>query len=191
MTLFARNQKSFLTLCRVVFSFALILVLMVFSGSPAQANPPQLKVQGNALVTASGGCTVRLTGVNVDSTEWMAAGDFPSGGSFMTQVQEAVQYWNVNLIRVAIDQDWWDGFAQSSRRAPPSQANYQALVDSVVAYCNTNNIYCDLDLHWSGTGTTGTAIQQYSMPDDNSATFWASVAARYANNPSVLFDPFQ
>ena len=28
------------------------------------------------------------------------------------------------------------------------------------------------------------------MPDENSLVFWASVAARYANNPSVLFDTF-
>ena len=131
MSVFAHNQKSFFA-AKPLINGLFLLAMLGFSFSPAFALPPQLKVQGNELVTASGGCTVRLTGVNVDSTEWDAAGDFPSGGSFMTQVQEAVQYWNVNLIRVALDQDWWDGNAQTSptNRGATSQANYQALVDS-------------------------------------------------------------
>src|ERR1700722_10367315 len=104
MPFFTHNQKSFFA-AKPLMSGFFLLALMGFNSSPAFALPPQLKVQGNELVTASGGCTVRLTGVNVDSTEWDAAGDFPAGGSFMTQVQEAVSYWNVNLIRVAIDQD--------------------------------------------------------------------------------------
>ena len=158
------------------------------------ASPPLLKVSGNQIVTASGGCTVRLTGVDIDSLEWEAQpGDGPSGGDgVMTQLQEAVQYWNVNCVRIPLDQDWWDGNAQTTptNRGTTSQSGYQSFVDSIVAYCNTNNIYCDLDLQWSGDGPTGTATEQYSMPDENSLVFWASVAARYANNPSVLFDTF-
>ncbi|HVM33464.1 MAG TPA: cellulase family glycosylhydrolase [bacterium] len=184
MSFFAQSRKSFFVLQSFWLTFLFLSVYI-----QVQAAPPQLKVQGNQLVTASGGCTVRLTGVNVDSTEWDAAGEAPTGGSFMTQVQEAVGYWNVNLIRVAIDQDWWDGFAQSSRGAT-SQANYQALIDSVVSYCSANNVYVDFDLHWSGTGATGTAINQYPMPDDNSVTFWTDVANHYKNNPAVLFDLF-
>src|SRR5665213_649864 len=168
-----------------IFIFVFLTTASVF------AMPPQLKVVGNQIVTASGGCTVRLTGVNLDSLEWdVPPGDSPAGGNgVMTMLQEAVQYWNVNCVRVPLDQDWWDGNAQSSRGST-SQSGYQSFVDSLVTYCNTNNIYIDIDLQWSGDGATGSATQQDPMPDENSLVFWASMAARYANNPSVLFDRF-
>ncbi|HTC19289.1 MAG TPA: cellulase family glycosylhydrolase, partial [bacterium] len=173
------------------FSFLVGLVLFV-AASTTQAAPPQLKVVGDEIVTASGGCTVRLTGVNIDSLEWNAAGDGPTGGGILAQVNEAIKYWNVNVIRIPLDQDWWDGNAQTTptNRGSTSQAAYQGIVDSIVALCQTNNIYCDLDLQWSGDGPTGSATEQYSMPDENSLTFWTSVATRYANNTSVLFDTF-
>lgn len=163
--------------------------IFLFGGPLAQAAPPLLKVVGNQIVTASGGCTVRLVGVNIDSLEWNAAGDGPAGGGILAQVNEAIKYWNVNLIRIALDQDWWDGNAQSSRGSTP-QATYQGIVDSIVSLCQTNNVYCDLDLQWSGDGPAGSAIQQYSMPDQNSLVFWKNLATRYANNSAVIFDTF-
>jgi len=78
-------------------------------------------------------------------------------------VNEAIKYWNVNVIRVPVDQDWWDGNAQSSRGST-NQATYQGIVDSIVALCQANNIYCDIDLQWSGNGNIGSATQQYSCP---------------------------
>lgn len=151
-----------------------------------------LKVSGNQIVTANGGCNVRLVGVNVDCLEWSANGQQTTNGiteGILQTVQEAATAWKANCVRIAIDQDWWDGNAQSTRGGT-SQATYQGIVDSIVAYCNNANLYCDLDLQWSGNGPTGSATGQYSMPDQNSLTFWQSVAARYANNPSVLFDTF-
>ena len=32
-----------------------------------------------------------------------------------------------------------------------NQTAYQDMVQAVVNYCNSNNAYVDLDLHWSGT----------------------------------------
>jgi len=157
-----------------------------------QAAPPMLKVSGNQIVTANGGCTVRLVGVNVDCLEWSANGQQTTNGvteGILQTVQEAAAAWKANCVRIAIDQDWWDGNAQSSRGGT-SQAAYQGIVDSIVAYCNSANLYCDLDLQWSGDGPAGSATGQYSMPDQNSLVFWQSVAARYANNPSVIFDVF-
>ena len=157
-------------------TFSLFTGFVLFcSAFCAQAAPPQLKVVGNQIVTASGGCTVRLTGVNLDSLEWEAQpGDGPSGGDgVMTQLQEAVKYWNVNCVRIPLDQDWWDGNAQTTpnNRGSTSQSAYQSFVDSLVAYCNTNNIYCDIDLQWSGDGSTGSATNNIPCP---MRTAWSS-----------------
>src|ERR1700677_5039870 len=99
--------------------FTLTFFLFVFFAVPyVFANPSQLKVVGDQIVTASGGCTLRLTGVDIDSLEWEAPpGDGPAGGNgILTQVNEAIKYWNVNCIRIPLDQDWWDGNAQPAPR---------------------------------------------------------------------------
>lgn len=152
------------------------------------AAPPMLHVVGNQIETAAG-CPIRLVGVDVDCLEWNAQGINSGTQPILSSVEEAVSAWHANFVRIPIDQDWWDGNAQSSRGSV-NQATYQGLVTAIVNYCQSANVYCDIDLQWSGDGATGTAIQQYSMPDENSLTFWTSVATLYKNNTSVLFDMF-
>jgi len=161
------------------------------------AQPAQLKVVGNQLVTASGGCTVQLKGVNIDSLEYNSVGEGPTGG-ILAAMQEAVTAWGANIIRLPLCQDRWFGVSNSNNK---TAAYYQTLVQGLVQFCSQNNVYIILDLHWSGTynGTAptapvanttgwGTATAQQVMPDWNSVTFWSSVAAAYANNPAVIFD---
>ncbi|HJT23551.1 MAG TPA: cellulase family glycosylhydrolase, partial [bacterium] len=119
-------------------------------------------------------------------------------GNIVSVAQQAVTGWNCNVIRVPLDQDWW--FGCSNSHGSTSAAAYQGMVNSIVQFCNNNNAYVLLDLHWSGTynGTTpttpcsgsgwGTATGQQPMADANAITFWGSVASAYANNSSVLFD---
>src|SRR5665213_796261 len=166
-----------------------ILGAFLFLPAGLWAMPPALHVVGNQFETASA-CPVRLIGIDCDSLEY-----FPNAGvspGVLNSVKEAVTYWNANLVRIPLSQDFWNGIANS--KGTPSAAAYIATVDSIVAYCNANNVYCDLDLHWSGyssvSGTTGEAIAEFPMPDFNSTAFWQAVGARYANNPSVLFDLF-
>src|SRR5665213_771053 len=143
----------------------------------------------NQIETVGGNCPIRLVGVNVDCMEWNANGVNSGTEPILTSVQKAVTAWHANCVRIAVDQDWWDGNAQSSRGAT-NQATYPGLVTAIVNYCQSANVYCDIDLQWSGDGPTGSAIGQYSMPDQNSLVFWKSVATLYANNTSVLFDTF-
>lgn len=163
-------------------------------GFGASAN---LQVIGNQIFSASTGCTVRLKGVNTDSMEFAPGGQGPAGG-ITAVVAEAVSQWGANIIRLPLSQDFWFGCTNSKVSGNPvNSANYQALVASIVNYCSAQGAYVLLDLHWSGTQTGATApcgtgwgnatAQQY-MPDDNSVTFWSSVASTYANNPAVLFD---
>jgi hypothetical protein len=165
---------------------------------------PQLQVVGNQIVApANAGCTVRLQGVNADGMEFDASGaQGPPGQGITATVAEAVTAWQANIVRIPMNQDWWFGCGGGGTNG----ANYQAIIDSIVNYCSANNAYALLDLHWSGnqTGATppcgtgwgsdqsindGGSRQQF-MPDDNSVTFWSSVAAHYANNPAVLFDMY-
>ncbi|HUO57372.1 MAG TPA: glycoside hydrolase family 5 protein [bacterium] len=166
-----------------------ICAALFLCASVSLALPPQLHVSGNQIQTDTG-CSVRLKGVNVDGLEFDSSGN--QGPGIANTAAESVTAWGANIVRIPLNQDWWFGCGGGG-------ANYQTIVDNVVNFCNANNVYVLLDLHWSGrqTGATdpcGTgwgsdsSTKQQYMPDDNSVTFWTSVATRYANNPSVLFD---
>src|SRR5208283_2332611 len=69
-------------------------------------------------------------------------------------------------------------------------AAYRAVVDAVIARASASGAYVLVDLHWSDMGVWGSSLGQHKMPDDNSALVWREISARYANNPAVLFDPY-
>ncbi|HEY5039442.1 MAG TPA: cellulase family glycosylhydrolase, partial [bacterium] len=192
--------NSFLKSFLVFYLFILGIV------SPALATSSQLKISGNQIIDASSGCTVRLKGVNVSGMEYSPTGDGGTGrptttisGVTMTDyvsiINEAVSVWHANCIRFPINQDFW--FGCTNVKGTPNQMAYKAMIAAVVNYCSNNNVYLDLDLHWSGNaGVTtapcgsgwGSSTAQQTMPDMNAVTFWSSVAGTYANNPAVLFD---
>ena len=145
---------------------------------------------GNQIVTVVGHCPVRLKGVDVPGLEWSNTGDGPSSpnGNLAT-VQKAVNTWSCNFVRLPLNQDRWLGTACGS-----DGTTYRGYVQAIVNWCNANNVYVLLDLHWNDLGTAGAnqacTAGQHDMPDDNSTLFWQSVAgtAGIANNPAVFFD---
>ena len=173
-----------------------LLALCLGLASPASANYGSanfgaLKVSGNKIVNAANACPVFLKGVDIPSMEWQNAGEGPTGttNGVLSTAQNAVNNWGVNIIRVPLNQDRWLG---STACSGLSQSAYWALVDAIVAWCQANNCYVLLDLHWSDENQGGAqcASAQHSMPDNGSVTFWTSLATHYANNPAVLFDLF-
>ncbi len=168
----------------------ILFCLFLSISSYLSAAPAQLQISGTHFVTVSNGCQMRLVGVDVDALEWSPNGYGPPSGANgdMTQsVTAAVNTWKANIVRIPVSQDFWFGYG-NSHGTPTSAAAYRTLVDNVVTAASNLNCYVELDLHWSGTGTWGTAAQQDSMPDNNSIAFWQDAATRYANNPAVMFD---
>jgi len=168
---------------------ALLFAGVLFSlfVNPTFAAPPQLKINGAAVVNASSGCTVRLRGVDIDGLEFGTDVAGATGG--VTGVAAyCISNWKCNVLRIPLSQDRWFFYPVS----------YRTLIDNLVNYCSSQNCYVILDLHWSGTASTasnpvtgagwGTASAQQEMADANAVTFWSNVAARYANNPAVMFD---
>jgi endoglucanase len=144
------------------------------------SGPPALAVVGNKIRTKDGK-DVRLRGVNIACLEWSDTGD----GELMKLVALALDEWRVNVIRLPVAQDRWFGMA-------PSQSDdgsvYRSIVDGVISAAAAKKAYVVLDLQWSNTGHWGARIGLHNMPDLNSEFFWKDAAARYANNPAVLFD---
>jgi hypothetical protein len=184
---------------RCVRRWFLAFFTIPFLATGLQAAPDPLHTVGNMIIDLSTGCTIRFKGMNVDSLEYTNYGQGPAG-PITAAVAEGVTAWGANLIRIPMSQDFWFGCTNSKvGNVAVNGANYQALVQSIVDYCSSQNVYVLLDLHWSGTQTGattpcgtgwGNATQQQYMPDDNSVTFWTSVASMpgIQNNPAVLFD---
>ncbi len=158
---------------------SLLLILAALLCTPLLAAPPPLHVAGTHLKNDKGRI-VRLQGVNIPSLEWSSTGE-----NVLKSVAVAAGGWHANIIRLPLSQDRWFGKAEG-----PSDggAQYRSLVDTIVQSLSGRNKYVLLDLHWSDANQWGWHIGQHSLPDDNSALFWKDAAARYANNPAVLFD---
>jgi len=134
----------------------------------------QLHVGGTTGVAAeqvnriynSNGKMVRLVGVNVPSLDW------GKGESVVWSEYEVFTNWNANFIRLPVYPDGWLGLNTGTYG---SAANYMATVDRVVDLANQFGKYIILDNH------------EYTAPTQKTLDFWTDAAARYRNNPAVLF----
>ena len=94
--------------------------------------------------------------------------------------------WNANVVRIALNQDFW------LAASPLYDPGYAPLVDQAVRWAEAAGMDVILDLHWSDAGILGSCAPtsgcQQKMPDRNSVTFWSEVASRYAGDGRVLFE---
>jgi len=139
------------------------------------ALPPktaEIEVSGSKLVTADGK-TVWLQGVNVCSLEWSAKGE-----NIEQSVKVALEDWKANAIRLPVYDGFWFGHGKPPQVTSNDAEAYRKTVDDVVAMAAGQGAYVILDLH------------RFHAPEERDVAFWKDAAARYKNNPAVLFDIF-
>ena len=132
----------------------------------------ELKVSGNQLVT-SDGKSVWLQGVNVPELSWAANGE----NRVVWSVHLALDDWHANVIRLPVMDSFWFGKGRGNEPANNADA-YRQIVDDAIKLAGTRGAYVVLDLH------------RFLTPDQSCVDFWKDAAARYKNNPAVLFDVF-
>ncbi|MDR0475719.1 MAG: glycoside hydrolase family 5 protein [Treponema sp.] len=182
-----RQAKQIKKRVSAVLLGAAVFILAQCAGQPSQkiyinrgevlSRP--LHVEGNKIYNDLGE-EVRLTGVNICSLEWSAAGDNVPASAY-----EVFTNWNCNIVRVPLSQDRWLGKLANQN---DSGAAYRQIVDEVVALAASFGKYVELDLHWSNAGEWRYYIGQHYMPDENSLEFWLDMAKTYANHPAVVFN---
>lgn len=133
--------------------------------------PPELRVQGNRLVTVKGGKEVWLQGVNVPSLEWSVKGE-----RILKGITVATDEWKANVIRLPVKADYWFGRGTKHNTQTDGGAAYRDLIDQAVALAASKGAYLVLDLH------------HYRAPRADDLVFWTDAATRYKNHPAVLFD---
>jgi hypothetical protein len=148
-----------------------------------------IKVQGNKIVDATGQSVV-LHGVNRSGTEYACVQGFgPFDGPSDATSIAAIRSWNVNAVRIPINEDCWLGI-NGEPNGGYSAATYQQAIVNYVNLLHQNGIYAILELHWTAPGAAK-ATYQTNLPDfDHSPAMWASVANTFKNDPATLFDLF-
>lgn len=172
----------------VMVSIALGVTLLAAPPAQAAATAPTPVVVGNHLVDSRNGTVFVPRGANWPSFEyacWQGWGY--SGGPAATEAATMAS-WGINTVRIPLNQDCWLG-RQGSPAGGGTVQGYRAAVAAWVGMLNAAGIVALLDLH-SSAPAGYPAHGQRAMPDAQSVTFWSSVAAAYAANPSVMFDLF-
>lgn len=149
----------------------------IFVGLAGQGSAP-LHVVGADVV--ANGKPVHLRGVNVCSMEWNGQGE-----NVARSIPVAYDEWRANIVRLPLCEDRWFGKTDDS---PGGGEPYRAIVDQVVKQAGARAKYVLLDLHWSDCDHWGQYWGQHKLPDQHSLAFWKDCAARYKNDPAVLFD---
>jgi endoglucanase len=149
-----------------------------------------IRVNGNRFVDATGRA-VQPVGVNHAGTEYACAQgwgffDGPNIETVPTSFADALAGWKVDMVRIPLNEHCWldiNSNIPSNRRGEP----YRQAVTSLVDLLANRGIVSVLELHRHAPGTRGT--ENNPMPNrQHSPAFWASVSARYANHPAVVFD---
>lgn len=166
---------------------------------PVNTGAAHVVVEDNLLVDARSGREFVPRGVNWSSFEYactqgwgmstldtLVAVDAPSYEA------AAIARWGANTVRLPLNQDCWLG----TRGAPMSDQNeertaggYRTEVADFVTALNRAGLVVILDLH-SRKRIGEAEFGNLAMPDPESVAFWRSVAERFRDNPSVMFDAF-
>jgi len=171
-----------------------IAALLLLGAGPSSAAPAPT-VSGNRLVDATTGATFVPRGVNWPSFEYACHYGYAYGNEAgpatvgpTDEQARLIASWHANVVRVPLNQDCWlgdDGHPAGGLTA----TGYRDAVADWVGKLHAAGLVVILDLHWSGPNGVA-ADGQRMMGDDRSPAFWSSVAARFKDDRSVLFDAF-
>ncbi len=182
---------------RLAVPFVLLLICitvlsMISTAKAASAKVASaatgLHVVGNHIESGSGQ-VLTPHGVDRMGSEYSC----PNGNTFDGPVDQnsvnAMLSWGVNIVRLPLNEDCWLGINGYPGNGL-SVAQYQQNIVNYVNLLNQNGIIVIMDLHWTNSGGNKATGQQ-PMPDlDHAPAFWTSVANKFKNNSSVIFDLF-
>ncbi len=136
----------------------------------APSKSQEIRAAGNRLVTADGK-DIWLQGVNIGNLSIRADEEH----KILWSVHVALTDWNANIIRLPVLDSYWFGKGRGTATANDQEA-YRAIVDKAIKIAAGKGAHILFDLH------------RYLTPDESCVAFWKDAAARYQNNPAVIFD---
>ena len=151
---------------------------------------PLLTTSGNRIVNAGTGVPILLRGVNRSGLEYSDPDEqgFLSGaGICRAEVQTIVKDWGCNIVRLPFNQD----FVLRGRNGLSGEQYRQAL-DQVISWNAMFGAYTLLDLQWLDADRIYGGNRNFvaPLPNMESIALWTALAARYHDEPAVLYDIF-
>jgi endoglucanase len=171
---------------------ALALALAVVALAWAPPAGADLRVRGTTLLDGPGaGHPVILRGVNRSGLEYACI----EGWGFFDSPHPdriddpamiaAMKSWDINAVRVPLNEDCWLGIGQSGARGGEP---YRRIVARYVRALRAAGLYVILDLHVAAPGSLR-SINIERMPDaDHAPAFWRSLAGRFRGVDGLIFD---
>lgn len=164
----------------------------VASGLVPPVAPGGYYTNGSTVCTAAGQPHL-FHGVARPSLEWDPMGESNDQEGIPASDFQAMASWRANVVRIAMNQDFWLSGAALHDPA------YPATIDRAVQDAEAAGLDVILDLHWSDQGNLGvvqsgkaqdkpTSSDQQPMADLNSKQFWSEVATKYKDDGRVLFE---
>jgi endoglucanase len=149
---------------------------------------PRLTTSANRIIRADTGEPVRLRGVNRSGLEYCEPdeqGFLSAAAISRSEIRTIVEEWGANVIRLPFNQDW----ALRGRAGWPAEA-YRGALDQVIFWASGFGAYTILDLQWLDADTTYGGERNFiaPLPNRHSIELWNLLAARYRNEPAVLYD---
>lgn len=158
------------------------------AASVAGAHFAGLHVAGNRLLDGRG-TPVQLHGVNRSGTEYaciQGAGIFD--GPSDAQSVQAMKSWNVNVVRVPINEDCWLAINRVSPRY--SGPRYRAAIVNYVHLLHRYGMYAEVSLIWGAPGSYRATYQSGGPDADHSPAVWASLARTFREDHRVILAPW-
>ena len=180
------------------FLLAAILAASFLCQSWASAAAPQPVVRGNGIFDALTAKRFVPHGVNFPGYEYARQQGWGYGAEGtepddVASTVAAMASWKINTVRLPLNQDCWLGLnglpADDLTFNELTMAGYRQSIQNFVEALNRAGIVAILDLHWSNPdGNVADGLRP--MPDQHAPAFWRSVATRFGENRSVIFDLF-
>jgi len=130
-------------------------------------------------------------GVDRPSLEWSCSGQTVTGGTGIpaSDFTTMATAWKANAVRVALNQDFWLSATGATVAPAENCPGYISTVKQAVAGAEAAGLTVLLDLHWSDEGNLlNSSVGQKCMADQDSITFWSSVASTFKSDPHVMFE---
>jgi hypothetical protein len=166
-----------------------VTALAFTAGSGAATSARRgLHVVGAHLID-SRGRTVILRGVDRSGTEYGCVQgwgifDGPSNGASV----QALASWDVNFVRVPLNEDCWLGINGVKRVY--GGAAYRKAIVRYVELLHRHGIYVELSLIWAAPGKYGATYQSGAPDEDHAPAMWASLARTFRHDPNVILAPW-
>jgi endoglucanase len=162
--------------------------------NPAAPIPPALSVglhvSGDELVNDAGD-VIHLRGVNQagPAIECMNNEGIFDGGGDAASVA-AMASWDVNIVRIALNEDCWLGINDSGINPAYVGQNYINAIVNYVNLLHQYNIYAELSLIFAAPGSEQATSQPGAPDEDHAPAMWSSLASAFRNDPNVILSPW-